>query len=439
MGVVETGKLPVGKRARAAFIAALEASDDRAERHYLELKTGFDLNRRADRRKVVKFVLGAAHRDPLKAARHFEGHAVMVLGLSLDGVRGIPKFEVIDLEREISQFAGPDPPAWDIDTIPVDGGRDIVLIIVDPPTRRIWPVLKDGEPLWSGDIYIRADGETRKANGSEVVAMLSRAATPGRLLDVAVEPVGVVEAYVVDDEELRDLIKWHVERLEAQVDVEPSRSPFGLVQPALLLDRRSREAFMSAVDEWAGDALEDPTGGLHDLAAQMSRPFAVKVVNNTTTSLKDVRLDMTFDVPLTALDWEEPGEDVDLFADRPRDWGQEPVLTAVALDNVRAFASPHSYDGAIRVDKQNPAELIVELRRLHAEQTVTTPDDDVVLVAFVNDVSAAPRTVTATWRLVAGGINEVLRGTFDVRVSPKDWRGPIHSVVSAMCRMPDDG
>jgi len=186
MGVVETGKLPVGKRARAAFVAALEASDDRAERHYLELKSGFDLNRRADRRKVVKFILGAAHREPAKAARHFEGHAVLVLGLPLDGVRGVPKFEVMDLEREISEFAGPDPPAWDIDTIAVDEGRDIVLIIVDPPTGRIWPVLKDGEPLWSGDIYMRADGQTRKANGPEVVAMLARAATPGRVLDVAV-------------------------------------------------------------------------------------------------------------------------------------------------------------------------------------------------------------------------------------------------------------
>lgn len=150
MGVVETGKLPTGNRARAAFVAALEASDDRVERHYLEVKSGFDLNLKADRRKVVKFILGAAHRDPAKAARHFEGHAVMILGLPLDGVRGVPKFEVIDLERDIVTFAGAHPPGWDIDLVPADDGRDFVLIIVDPPDGRILPVLQSSDPLVSG-------------------------------------------------------------------------------------------------------------------------------------------------------------------------------------------------------------------------------------------------------------------------------------------------
>lgn len=110
---------------------------------------------------------------------------------------------------------------------------------------------------------------------------------------------------MVDDDELRAFVEWHVERLEEQVDAESARSQFGLVPPMLHTDRRSRETFLSSVDEWAAEALEEPTVGLHDLAAQMSRAFAVKIVNNTTASLKDVRLDITFDAPLTALDWQD--------------------------------------------------------------------------------------------------------------------------------------
>lgn len=429
VSVVETDKLPVGKRARAAFVAAVEASDDRVERHYLEIKSGIDLNIQAHRRKVVKFILGAAHRDPIKASRHLEGHAIMVLGLPLEGVRGVEKFEVLDLEREIGAFAGPDPPGWDIDTVPVDGGRDIVLIIVDPPTGRIWPVLKDGEPLWSGDIYMRADGATRKANGQEVTAMLSRAATPDRVLDVSVEPVGGVEALVVDTEELRALIEWHAERLEALVNTAPS--PWGRATSSLVAERRSRDAFLSEVDAWAAEVSEEPAVGLHGLAAQMSRPFSVRIVNNTVISLKEVRLDMTFSLPLTALDWERQGDKIDLFPDRPLDWGRDSILFPSHLD-VGPFRAPDSYDGTIQISKKSPAELVVELKRLHAEQTVTTPDEDVVLVAFVGNMAEAPQTITVDWRLAAGEINEVLRGSFDLTVSTKDWRGPLHSVVSAM-------
>lgn len=75
----------------------------------------------------MKFILGASHRDPAKAARHFDGYAVMVLGLPLDGVVGVSKFEVMDLERDIEAFADTDPPGLDIDLVPTADGRDYVM------------------------------------------------------------------------------------------------------------------------------------------------------------------------------------------------------------------------------------------------------------------------------------------------------------------------
>ncbi|WP_206494869.1 hypothetical protein [Microbacterium sp. KRD174] len=65
---------------------------------------------------------------------------------------------------------------------------------------------------------------------------------------------------------------------------------------------------------------------------------------------------------------------------------------------MQPVVSPDTFDGAIRIAAVEPAELVVEPRRLHAEQKIATPDDDVVLVLFVDALDDIPDTVTATWR-----------------------------------------
>lgn len=432
MGVVETGKLPTGKRARAEFVAALEASDDRVENHYLEVKSGFDLNSKADRRKVVKFILGAAHRDPVKAARHFGGHAVMVLGLPLNGVRGVDPFDVKDLANDIATYAGAEPPGWDIDLVPVGDGRDVVLIIVDPPDGRIWPVLQTSDFLVSGDVYMRAEGETRRISGPELLALMARAHGHAQtsVLDVSVQHIGVVEALVIDSAELRDFVEWYAEHLEAQVAVTSTHSPFGMLNDRFSSDRRSEKEFRGQIETWREEAMETPSRGVRELAAQMTRPFRLNIVNNTTTSLKEVRIDVTFDVPLTALYWERQGDRVTLFPDKPMDWGKDSFARMISLGNVTQVTPVHDYDGEVRVATDEPAELVVEMRRLHAEQAVVTPDEDVVLVLFVDDPDMVGDTITARWRLAAGEVNEVLKGELDVEVSRRDWRGPLHSMLS---------
>lgn len=433
MGIVDSSKLPTGNRARAAFIAALEASDDRVERHYLELKSGFDLNNKADRRKVVKFVLGASHRDPAKAARHFDGYAVMVLGLTLDGVAGVPKFELMDLERDIETFAGTEPPGWDVDLVPASGGRDYVIVIVDPPDDKVRPVLQSSDALQSGDVYIRVEGATRRATGPELVAMMARARTQaqGAILDVSVEPDGVLHSLVIDVAELRELVDWHRDRFEAQLENTAPRSPFAVLQGSFSPDRRSEREFLDAVENWRDETLEEPESGIHDLASQMSRPFMLKISNNTATSLKEVRLELTFDAPVTALYWQEQHNTLDLFADRPKSWGTDSYLTP-SLTGLRPLVAPHAFEGSIRIATQRPAELVVEMRRLHSEQSLSTPDEDVVLVLFADGPDAIPDTVTATWRLTAGEVNEVLRGSFELDMSRGDWRGPLHSTIAQL-------
>lgn len=428
---LDTEKLPTGKRGWAAFVAALEASDDRVERHYLELKTEADLTAKRDLRKVVKFILGAAHRDPAKAARHFGSHAVMVLGLSNGGVRGLTKFEVMDLEREIQKFAGVDAPGWDIELVPAEDERDIVIIIADPPTGRIWPVLADGDPLRSGDVYLRADGATRHATGPELAVMIARTHASGRVLDVAVEPFGQAHAFAIDVPELTAFVERMTEKFKAQL--QPLSEPiFANLGSTFTSDRRSEERFLRDVEEWSANSLENPARGVYLLAAQLSGGSGFRLVNKTTTSLKDVRLELAFGEGIVALDWEEQEDVVTLFPDRPVDWGKD--SWALGLQSVPRFDPTVFPVSGVRlhIEKQEPAQLVVELGRLHAEQTVNTNEDDLVLVLFGEDPAELPETIEVHWRLTAGDVDEVLTGRFDMDVLRGDWRDPLRSFIGGL-------
>ena len=195
-------------------------------------------------------------------------------------------------------------------------------------------------------------------------------------------------------------------------------------------DRRSRQQFLDEIEKWRDNALEEPESGIHELASQMSRPFVLKVSNNTTTSLKEVRLEVTFDAPVTALYWEEQDNNtVDLFPNRPLDWGQNSYLSAVSLSGFPPAVTSVSFDGSIRIDAERPAMLVVEMARLHTEQSLSAPDEDVVLLLFADGPDAVPNTVTAHGRLTAGEVHEVLRGEFQLEMAAADWRGPLHSTI----------
>lgn len=79
---LDLSKLPSGDGRWAEFVRQVGKVDDREERYFLELKSAVDLNAEAGRAKVAKFILGAANRFPEQAARRFDGHALMVLGVS---------------------------------------------------------------------------------------------------------------------------------------------------------------------------------------------------------------------------------------------------------------------------------------------------------------------------------------------------------------------
>lgn len=78
---------------RDAIARWVKEVGDKAESQGLEVKSTLGFNAGGERNqsfvKIIKFILGAANRDELKASRDFNGYGVMLIGISKSEVHGV--------------------------------------------------------------------------------------------------------------------------------------------------------------------------------------------------------------------------------------------------------------------------------------------------------------------------------------------------------------
>ena len=103
---IDLARAPRGELAAAHLVTAVADTGDLAERHYLELKGPPDLATKVNKAKVAKFILGAANRLPDRAAEAFEGYGVMIVGITKQGIEGVPPIEMLALSQVIQPFLG---------------------------------------------------------------------------------------------------------------------------------------------------------------------------------------------------------------------------------------------------------------------------------------------------------------------------------------------
>lgn len=132
---MDVSRAPTGERQRTAILEAVRQDGDVREKHFLEVKSSFDLNSKEDCAKVAKFILGAANRPVDVAARAFGGYAVMILGAEKGRLGGVPMgVEILALEQKIGSYFGTSGPQWDLDRHPADeAGTEALFILIEPP------------------------------------------------------------------------------------------------------------------------------------------------------------------------------------------------------------------------------------------------------------------------------------------------------------------
>lgn len=263
------------------------------ETDWLEWKSTLDLSTPADRFEVARFVLGAANRDPERAAADAEGTAYLAAGVEPGIVHGIERRDVAQIEDAVSRFIGTDDdaPAWSAQYTELDG-RDVLVITVEAP--------RQGDPIRTlrrgfgtfvpGDIFMRRPGQTRKATPDEV-RMLSRR----------------LAANTAD--ELNVDVDWRLRSTEIRVvDVSPAAAAAWVRREQRLLagadetmnDEAVRNVLLQRGDEYAQDVtdyLKGVVAVLPDMAdaAALTGSWAAlapAVTNNSDRFLEGGRLEL---------------------------------------------------------------------------------------------------------------------------------------------------
>lgn len=434
---VDLSRLPTGELSWRALITYLLESDDRAERYFLEVKSTVDLSAKKDQAKVAKFILGAANRDESRARRRFDGYALMVLGVGNGVVVGVPAFEAKDLAVTVQRLIGVDGPRWDFERLSFDGG-DVIVVVVDPPTGELWTCRADGDGLTDGSIYVRADGETRRATGDEVRARIEQAKRQQHLVDVDVLVEGEVLAARVDEDLLVEWVREEAERLRGTAAAGTRSKSYGVSSLALgATDTRSREEFLAEVAVWEEAASTNPTTGVISLAGRFNdEGIRVRLANRTRTFLRDVRVDLLADGEVIATEWvENDTEDPVALFDPPIAWGKRSLTHLLSTGRYTAHTMPANSHGIVLIKEAKPASLVMNMSALRPEEMHVSDDDEVVLVMLSD---APPSSVSLRWRVTALDVNDVFEGTCEVPVRARDWRGAIRSLLYGEAPVDDE-
>lgn len=477
---VDTSRVPRGEIAARTLVDAVVAGDDRLERHYLEIKGPLDLTTKKDQAKLVKFILGAANRMPDKAAAAFEGYAVMIIGATAGAAPGVPPVEALVIENAVRPFIGTDGPRWDLVRVPVAGGNDVLLLLVDPPRVGQGPFfcLKDGEGLRDGGVYVRADGETREAKADEQKALQRREASGRPSVDFGVSIAGQVERIGLDFETAcNDYI--NSERIRLLDALAPSRpkpsSARGTVGQGTLTpanptsemlsptpamsavadsanlagkiytasafmdepEKRTEAEYEAEIDEWEGRVRAAWPSAVKLLVAANLNPVTIQLVNRVETYFHDVQLKIHLEGEVrgeTSDGARKPTDPAGLgLPEPPRVWGPtsrrfSPANADYSSLLARSIASGFSTATPSRLEWHNSGSVDITfyVGDLRPTETDTCSDEDLALTV---PARLGVETVRGTWEITARDHNKVYRGDLQVPVVERDLTGILRVVL----------
>lgn len=463
---IELAQAPRGELAAARLVTVVANTGDLAERHYLELKAPPNLATKVNKAKVAKFILGAANRLPDRAAEAFEGYGVMIVGITKQGIEGVPPIEMLALSQVIQPFLGAAGPHWDVVRVPVEGSTNQVLVVlVDPPQVGQPPFIcrSNGEGLQSGRIYYRGDGETREANADELDLLMARGASrPPAPVELDVAVVGTVVPLIVDERTVDDLVTNARQRLLAALPKpEPkqrratgfavgSSDGFRAAMEASsafsrLLDdqtssasrladltateepeKRSEDEYRAEIDAWEERFRAAWAEAVELFAVHALSASEVTVVNKTQTFLHDVEVKLHLDGAVEAKERQGYGHgpnwrDLKLPTP-PRTWGPTKrdlgLRTGYSASRPATIASqpytPRPYlppDASWKTTGSVDVKVVVG--DLRPEAAFQTDDGDAVLVIR----GEAPEQIRGAWTATARGYNQVFSGVVQVTIA----------------------
>ena len=427
--IVDTHRAPIGEMAARTLVEALKSTDDRAERHYLEVKSQIDLSSKLGAAKVAKFILGAANRMPDRAAQHFEGYGVLVLGVAVGDMPGILPVEAKDLEEAVRPYLSARGPSWDLVRVPVSDSREVLVILVAPPRygqdaflcHKQYQSDKKTEVNYSlqdGGIYLRADGATRPALAEEIEMLRERARRGHPAVDVDVTVAGYANALVYQETLIEEFLEARRGALLALLSTRQIRyaAEVSLMSTLQKKEDRTTDEYRAEISGWESEVRRAWNGSVDRLVAASGSRLTVVITNQVNLFMQGVELVLRLDGPVEGLEPEKIDEvPVGLWLpEEPRPWGPRPTFDP-NLITVRPLGYPPlRATNPVTVRNGHPLTITVQVGDLRPQRTYTTEDHGVVLVCRDPELTA----IRGTWSLTARDHNEVFRDEFSVPVRP---------------------
>lgn len=429
---MDVSRAPLGERQRNAIVEAIRQDGDVREKHFLEAKSSFDLNSKEDCAKVAKYILGAANRTVDLAARAFKGYAVMVLGAEKGRLGGVPAgIEILDLEQKISGYLGTSGPQWDLERHLADeAGTEVLFLLVEPPQqgdpvfvcRKSFDGSNPSSSLRDGEVYVRTQGQTRKADSADLDRLFARASQQTTTMpDFEVSLDSPAHLLLPSDDVRQRIVANSIEK-EREKYVKVQSNPFPKVDLAALVSSHplfggtewTPESFNERAEEWEKELTENWASILDKLAGAVLPGPRFSIRNVQEQFLEAVRIDIFLEnvrgIEYTAI------EDLD----------KNKLIPSLvrARDPYRLEIEPYDFSGVRAANsayplhwdnEQDGLRVIIELPQLRPSTPWISDNDDLVLVTTFP-------TVTAHWRITARGFDQAFTDTLPVSVStPLDF------------------
>ena len=415
-------KLPNGEDSWSKFVCDVSHEGDIAERDYLELKGSmFDITSKRDKQKIAKFILGSANRNPEIAKRHFQGSALMVLGVGFNSILGVKRIEKVELDRVINPFLGASGPRWDIQRVPIKGNQDkeVLIIIVDPPYdgQPPFPCRADGEGLKNGALYIRADGETREVKADELDMLINRARRRLKRVKLRISVKGSANQVTIDrsrtlDEYIENTTKTLLEAAKLP-DRFSSISP--ILNNSIFYENRTRDEYSREIKQWQDDCVDKWDDACRRIGAAYCDPIDFIVDNTTKVNLKAVKIKIHSDYCLSLID-QFDSDEVDLgLPEPPSRWrsGIQPLLYTF---DPTVFVNHKSKINVVKVN--SGIDIIIDVGDLRPLDTINTKMLDEEPQVLLVPAEIKRESINCNWTATADGIDDVFTGKLTIPVGP---------------------
>jgi hypothetical protein len=257
---------------RLAIVEYILATPNLQETDYLEWKIGYDLSTRPGAASTAKQLIGMANRDAIRAERHAEGYAYVLLGVEPGDLGGVEQWDSANIENWLSPFIGPDL-RYDAHYVSKDD-REVLFLTVDPP-RQGDPIycfqaasedLSTRKTIPEAAIFVRHGSTTAPPTADDITRLTNRgaasSATDAEIRDLRLEldasAIAVISASMFTQER-RTL--WGRAYRRGMLAKLPNRAsdPHGIfsISMAGMGERRSPDTFTAEVLNYIG-AITEP-------------------------------------------------------------------------------------------------------------------------------------------------------------------------------------